>query len=111
MKKAKVVAKRVIPDKDKPLDEQRLLTAFKKVKHMECPCCGGTISLNGNVWRCRNCAYCISQNRMLNGEVFWFCDGCERFMNVQPGFTTRTGKWRCVSCGWMNDVSENNIDK
>lgn len=111
MKEVKVVAKRVISNKDKFSDEQRLLATFKKVKRMECPCCGGTMYLNENVWRCQNCAYCISQERMPNGEIFWFCDGCERFMNVQPGFTTRTGKWICISCGWINDVTENNIDK
>ena len=31
-------------------------------------------------------------------------------MNVQPDFTTSTGTWKCLSCGFMNDVSENNID-
>ncbi|WP_321075944.1 hypothetical protein [Gemmiger sp.] len=111
MKEVKVVAKRVISNKDKSSDEQRLLATFKKVKRMECPCCGETMYLNENVWRCQNCAYCISQERMPNGEIFWFCDGYERFMNVQPGFTTRTGKWICISCGWINDVTENDIDK
>ena len=31
-------------------------------------------------------------------------------MNVQPDFTTATGTWQCVSCGFINDVSKNNVD-
>ncbi|MDD7764691.1 MAG: hypothetical protein PT934_02855 [Peptoniphilaceae bacterium] len=39
----------------------------------------------------------------------WYCDGCEAFMNDQPGFTTSSGIWICTECGTENDVTENNI--
>ena len=83
--------------------------AFRKLKVMKCPCCGGQMQLEEGAWQCRRCSYCISQKAMLDGAVFWFCDECGRFMNVQPGFTTATGAWKCVACGWANDVSEDNM--
>lgn len=96
--------------KDLPRKEQDA-QRFKRVEQMECPCCGKMMDLEDDVWRCEDCAYCISQKDMLDGAVFWFCDECGRFMNVQPGFTDRTGAWKCVSCGYVNDVSdENTID-
>ena len=30
-------------------------------------------------------------------------------MNYQSGFTTSNDEWTCTSCGYVNDVSENNI--
>ena len=39
----------------------------------------------------------------------WFCDQCEAFMNVQPGFTVARGVWICTKCGCKNDVSDNNV--
>ncbi len=83
--------------------------AFKKLKEMKCPCCGGQMLLEEESWQCRDCSYCISQKAMLDGAVFWFCDECGRFLNVQQDFTTATGAWKCVACGWANDVSEDNM--
>ena len=82
---------------------------FRKQTEMSCPCCGGEMLLEDGRWRCQLCAYCITQKSMLEGAVFWFCDECGRFLNVQPDFTTNTGAWKCVSCGYVNDVSEENI--
>lgn len=82
---------------------------FKGIKKMECPCCGKIMYLAADVWCCYDCAYCITQKDILDGAIFWFCDECGRFMNVQPGFTDKTGAWKCVSCGFVNDVSEDNI--
>ena len=90
-------------------EEEKTAQRFKKLKKMECPCCGGTMYLANDVWRCYNCAYCITQKDMLDNAAFWFCDDCKRFMNIQPGFTNKTGAWKCISCGWVNDVSEDNI--
>lgn len=81
----------------------------KRIKKMECPCCEKTMYLVDGVWRCYDCAYCIMQKDMLDGVIFWFCDECGRFMNVQPGFTDKTGVWKCVGCGFVNDVSADNI--
>lgn len=84
---------------------------FKGVKKMECPCCGKTMYLADDVWRCYDCAYCITQKDMLDGVIFWFCDECGRFMNVQPNFTDKTGAWKCIACGFVNDVSEENVEE
>ncbi len=40
----------------------------------------------------------------------WHCDGCGRIMNNQIGFTTDDGEWTCSECGYLNDVSPNNIE-
>lgn len=91
--------------------EEELVQQFKNITKTECPCCGKTMTLEKNVWRCQDCSYCISQQDMLHGYTFWFCDECERFLNVQPGFTEKTGKWRCISCGFLNDVSPQNLSE
>lgn len=108
MKKGNIV--RTLCETEKQGDNQKVHEQFMKLKSMECPCCGDVMQLKAGVWRCKRCAYCITQKSMLNGAIFWFCDECGKFMNVQPDFTTSTGTWKCLSCGFMNDVSENNID-
>lgn len=37
-------------------------------------------------------------------SVFWFCDNCDTFLNMQQGFTTRNQHWKCTKCGFDNDV-------
>lgn len=39
----------------------------------------------------------------------WYCDECDAYMNSQRGFTTSSGEWTCSECGFVNDVSEDNI--
>ncbi len=39
----------------------------------------------------------------------WCCDGCETLMNSQPDFTVSNGVWTCTECGYVNDVTSNNI--
>lgn len=39
----------------------------------------------------------------------WYCDGCKTLMNSQPGFTASNGVWICTECGYVNDVTSNNI--
>jgi len=38
----------------------------------------------------------------------WYCDNCGARMNDQFGFRAG-GTWECSSCGYENDVSEDNI--
>lgn len=40
----------------------------------------------------------------------WYCDGCHTFMNCQPGFNPSNGEWACTECGFVNDVTPNNIE-
>ena len=42
-------------------------------------------------------------------DVVWYCDGCDAELNRQEGFTTETGTWVCAKCGYLNDVTDNNI--
>ena len=78
-----------------------------------CPVCRGDGSLVLNakktLWRCLNCGYQITPSE-LETEVFWFCDECDAFLNVQPGFDDRvSNQWKCKQCGCENDVSDENI--
>lgn len=96
------------------INEKKL--AAEKVKHekkMLCPACGETMLLDDKtgVWKCKGCDYFISDADLKNGEVFWFCDKCETFMNKQPGFNAVSGHWICTECGFDNDVSAANIDE
>lgn len=78
---------------------------------MDCPACHSPnmyLGPSGRRWRCPDCGYTISRFRK-NTSVFWFCDDCGTFMNVQDGFTTKTGKWTCTECRFENDVSRDNI--
>ena len=73
-----------------------------------CPVCrcDGSLVLNKlrTMWRCLSCGYQITP-KQLETEVFWFCDSCDAFLNVQPGFNTNDGQWKCQQCGYENDVS------
>lgn len=46
-----------------------------------------------------------------DGGCDWFCDGCGVLMNSQNEFDIRNGTWTCVECGYVNDVTENNISE
>ena len=78
----------------------------------ECPVCREkgslVLSKNEKLWKCLNCAYCI-EPRQLRREIFWFCDSCDAFINVQPGFTQKLKEWKCMHCGFLNDTSSNNV--
>ena len=80
-------------------------------KWMDCPSCrSGNMHMGPSkrVWHCPDCGYSIS-NIMKNTSVFWFCDDCEAFLNVQEGFTTKHKKWKCMECGHVCKVTEDNI--
>ena len=78
----------------------------------DCPVCRGEGSLVLNMlrtkWKCLRCGYQITP-KQLKTEVFWFCDSCDAFLNVQTGFNTHDGHWKCKQCGYDNDVSPDNI--
>lgn len=84
-----------------------------KLRHpVDCPLCRGvnTMTLSrGGTYRCINCGYSMSRWKRMH-SVLWFCDGCDTFLNVQPGFEKHGKRWTCTLCGYDNDVSRNNID-
>ena len=81
-------------------------------KRRDCPVCRGYGSMIRNLkrtlWKCTECGYSISPKE-LRKTTFWFCDNCDTFMNVQPGFSEADGTWKCTVCGFTNDISDENI--
>ena len=85
---------------------------FRYVKlWMDCPSCrSGNMYLGsqGRTWKCPDCGYSL-KDKVKEKIVFWFCDDCEAYLNIQNNFSKKTGKWRCTECGYKNDVTEENI--
>ena len=78
---------------------------------MDCPACRSPnmfLGPAGRIWKCPDCGYALSRVQK-NAGVFWFCDSCETYLNVQPGFTTKKKTWTCTECGHKNDVTGQNI--
>ena len=78
---------------------------------MDCPACRSPnmyLGASRRRWHCPDCGYQISPLKKFF-EVFWFCDDCEAFLNIQPGFNTKAKKWKCSECGCLCDVSRSNI--
>lgn len=102
-------------NKSTPKIEDSQKTVTKKIiyKQMMCPACGDTMILNEktSLWVCNKCDYSISNKEIEDGAVFWFCDKCESFLNIQQGLTTESSNWVCTECGFDNDVTELNVDK
>ena len=46
---------------------------------------------------------------IFDKDCDWYCDDCDAHLNNQAGFNTLSGSWTCTKCGWVNDVTENNI--
>ncbi len=94
--------------KYKTIDFNR--SEYHQVKYAaDCPACKGPNFLKWSKhWRCEDCGYKIRKLKKLLG-IFWFCDECETFLNVQEGFTTKNKKWTCSECGYLNDVTRKNI--
>jgi len=78
---------------------------------MDCPACRSKnmyMGSSGRAWKCPDCGYTVSKKEKRTG-VFWFCDDCEAYLNVQPGFTTVNKTWTCRACGHVNVVTKDNI--
>ena len=78
---------------------------------MDCPACRSPnmyLGSSGKKWKCPDCGYMISRRHKYT-DVFWFCDECESFLNVQEGFTEKESRWVCSECGFSNDVTKENI--
>ena len=44
-----------------------------------------------------------------DNDTIWHCDGCNAILNEQDGFYTDSGTWICAECGFVNDVTPDNI--
>lgn len=94
-------------------DEPRMNSwSFSKIKkHRICPNCRGSMVYNKHtkVWNCLECRYQLSQKSLRKGMVFWFCDDCDAYLNVQEGFESAKDRFVCKNCGFENDITKNNI--
>ena len=59
-------------------------------------------------WKCSTCGYSISEEK-LKTEVFWFCDNCGSFLNVQEGFDDSDDTFLCKECGSLNMLTEEHV--
>lgn len=85
---------------------------IKNVKRwMECPLCGEEMHFNKTTetWECESGDFLLPEKEFLDGYVFWFCDQCGCFLNVQEGFAADAGCWTCTECGFENNVTEENL--
>ena len=66
---------------------------LRKIKKwMFCPNCEDgkmTIDKKSTVWTCGNCGYSLSADEFEDDYVFWFCDECGTYLNVQEGYYLR----------------------
>lgn len=46
---------------------------------------------------------------LAGSNITWYCDGCNSVLNGQDGFNTDCGNWTCTECGFVNDVTDNNV--
>lgn len=78
----------------------------------KCPFCmvDGSFVLNRNftAWKCMNCGAKLTHDEFYR-EVLWYCDSCDTFMNKQPGFNPNGKTHKCIQCGFINDITEENV--
>lgn len=42
-------------------------------------------------------------------DIDWYCDKCNSFLNDQKGFSDHRKTWKCLECGFKNEISAKNI--
>lgn len=78
---------------------------------MDCPACRSKnmyLGAEGRKWLCPDCGYMLAE-KDREKTVFWFCDECETYLNVQDGFSTKSGTWVCTECGCRCGVTREDI--
>jgi Zn finger protein HypA/HybF involved in hydrogenase expression len=95
------------------LKDKATFAYIKNVKRkMLCPACRkGEMLINRktDTWECQKCDYKLSDKEFRSGVVFWFCDGCEAFLNTQQGFDINADSWVCTECGFKNKITPDHI--
>jgi serine/threonine protein kinase len=77
----------------------------------DCPVCRSPnmyLGPEGKKWKCPDCGYILGKEEK-DEMVIWLCDECETYLNIQEGFNTEKGIWKCTECGFENDVTDDNI--
>ena len=81
-------------------------------KWMLCPNCKDgkmTVDKETASWVCSNCGYSLFIDVFENDYVFWFCDECGAYLNVQLDFDKTAARHTCCICGHENDTTPQNI--
>ena len=94
-----------------------------------CPVCGTLLntqdgfSADLDMWTCKVCNSILGsdgdvtmgfdpvegfKNARFPG-VYWYCDNCEAFLNIQNGFDDHYDNWVCEECGHVNPISDSEI--
>lgn len=86
---------------------------LRKIKKwMFCPNCQDgkmTIDKKSTIWTCSNCGYTLSADEFEDDYVFWFCDECGTYLNIQEGFDRKATRHTCCICGYENDTTFDNV--
>ena len=85
---------------------------IKKIKRwMHCPICNNKMFFNTNSsnWICDGCKYSLSETEFLDDYIFWFCDCCNTYLNIQSGFDRKVTQHVCEICGFDNNTTPSNI--
>ncbi len=67
------------------------------------------INKKATMWKCEECGYQLSADEFEDNYVFWFCDECDAYLNIQDGFDSSASKHICTKCGYENDTTFDNI--
>ena len=81
-------------------------------KWMFCPACHNgkmTINKKSTLWTCEKCGYKLSADEFKDDYVFWFCDECGAYLNIQAGFDRTATQHICVECGYENDINSDKL--
>lgn len=68
-----------------------------------------SINKASTLWKCESCGYELDADEFVDDYVFWFCDECESYLNIQPGFDRTATKHICTTCGYENDITFDNV--
>lgn len=85
---------------------------IKNIKRwMLCPACNQKLHFSKTTknWDCDNCNYSLSETEFLDDFIFWFCDGCNAYLNIQDDFNKKEDHHVCNICGFDNNTSTSNI--
>ena len=80
-------------------------------KWIECPVCHEEMRFNKQKqsWVCNSCNYKILEKDFIDDFVFWFCDGCNAYLNIQDNFNKKETHHVCDLCGFDNNTTTSNI--
>lgn len=99
--------------KKKSLMDRLTYAYIRRIKKwMFCPACQDgkmTINKKSTMWACEKCGYKLSAEEFEDDYVFWFCDECNAYLNIQEGFDCNAKKHVCTKCGYESDTTFDNI--